>query len=234
MAAEPVATTVGVVIPALNEARFLPGILQDLAHLRVPHEIVVADGGSHDGTLHAARQGGARVVSAPPGRGPQLNAGAAALDAAWLCFLHADVRMPEAARAQLERTVAGVRVDAAVWGLRIDATGFWPRFMEAGTVLRDRVGGLPYGDQGLLLRRELFAAVGGFPPFPIMEDVALIRALRRRTRVARLAAALVVSPRRWQREGPYRTWIRNGALLAAYFAGASPQRLARWYRPETP
>ncbi len=227
-------STVGVVIPTLNEAAYLPGILNDVAHLAVPHEVVVADGGSHDDTLTVAREAGARVVVASRGRGTQLNAGAAAVESDWLCFLHADVRMPRSARAELERTVADTAVQVAVWGLRIDAGGFWPRFMELGNALRDRIGGLPYGDQGLLVRRELFATVGGFPPFPIMEDVAFIRTLRRRARIERLGAALGVSPRRWLREGPYRTWIRNSLLLSAYLAGASPQRLVRWYRPETP
>lgn len=228
------APTVAVVIPTLNEAQYLPGLLDDISHVAVPHDVVVADGGSHDATLSVARAAGARAVAAPRGRGLQLNAGAAAVECDWLCFLHADVRMPQAARAELERAVADCAVQAAVWGLRIDAGGFWPRFMELGNSLRDRVGGLPYGDQGLLVRRELFAGVGGFPPFPIMEDVALIRLLGRRTRIERLGAPLLVSPRRWLREGPYRTWIRNSLLLSAYLAGASPQRLVRWYRPETP
>ncbi len=228
------APTVGVVIPTLNEAAYLPEILHDVSQVALPHEVVVADGGSHDDTLTVAREAGARVVSAPRGRGLQLNAGAAAVAGEWLCFLHADVRMPEAARAELERAVADAAVHAAVWGLRIDASGFWPRFMELGNVLRDRIGGLPYGDQGLLVSRELFATVGGFPPFPIMEDVALIRLLGRRTHIERLGAPLGVSPRRWLREGPYRTWIRNSLLLSAYLVGASPQRLVRWYRPEVP
>jgi rSAM/selenodomain-associated transferase 2 len=224
----------GVVIPTLNEAQHLPGILEDLARVALPHEVVVADGGSGDDTLGIARAAGVRGVSAPRGRGPQLNAGAAVLDCEWLCFLHADVRMPDAARAELERAAADSAVQAAVWALRIDATGFWPRFMELGTALRDRLGGLPYGDQGLLVRQELFRAVGGFPELPVMEDVALIRALGRRARIERLQAPLVVSPRRWLREGPYRTWIRNSLLLTAYLAGVSPERLERWYRAEAP
>lgn len=225
---------VGVVIPTLNEALHLPGILEDMERLAAPHEVVVVDGGSRDDTLELARSAGVRAVSAPLGRGPQLNAGAAALECEWLCFLHADVRMPGAARAELERAAADPALQVAVWGLKIDAAGFWPRFMELGTLLRDRIGGLPYGDQGLLVRRELFQAVGGFPELPIMEDVALIRMLGRRARIERLRARLVVSPRRWQREGPYRSWIRNGLLLSAYLAGASPRRLVRWYRPEAP
>jgi rSAM/selenodomain-associated transferase 2 len=229
---EPGGAALGVVIPTLNEARDLPSLLQDLHRLGVPTEIVVADGGSRDETAAVAARHGARAVTVPRGRASQMNAGAAAAQAPWLCFLHADVRMPAPARRELERVVEQNRAQAAVWSLAIDAVGMWPRVMEWGARVRDRLGGLPYGDQGLLVRRDLFAALGGYPAIPVMEDVALIRALRRRARVDRLRAPLVVSPRRWQREGPYRTWLRNSLLIGAYLAGAHPRRLARWYRPE--
>ena len=223
---------VGIVIPTLNEESNLRGLLEDLGRLSITTDVVVADGGSGDDTVGVAQEGGARVVVAQRGRATQMNAGARSAAGGWLCFLHGDVRMPDAARRDLVRVVSDGVVDAAVWGFAIDARGFWPRFMEAGTYLRDRVGGLPYGDQGLLVRRELFSAVGGFPEIPLMEDVALVRALRSRVRLERLRSHLVVSPRRWIREGPYWTWARNSLLMAAYLAGASPQRLARWYRPE--
>jgi rSAM/selenodomain-associated transferase 2 len=222
-----------VVIPTLNEAGQLPGLLEDLDLLQLAADVVVADGGSADDTVAVAQAAGARVVGSNPGRAAQMNAGAARAAGDWLCFLHADVRVPAAARQELERAVSA-GAEAAVWGFSIDASGFWPRFMEVGTYLRDRLGGLPYGDQGLLVRRDLFDAVGGFPEIALMEDVALVRALKRRTRLERLAAPLLVSPRRWQREGPYRTWLRNSALMAAYLAGAGPDRLARFYPPERP
>lgn len=223
--------TLGVVIPTLNEAGTVPGVLSDLAQLRQPTAVVVADGGSTDGTAAVAMRHGALVVSAQGGRGPQLNAGAAVLDTEWLLFLHADVRLPEDARLALERAVAETQ-DAAVFALAIDARGVWPRLMELGARLRDRLGGLPYGDQGLLVRRRQFDRVGGYPDVPIMEDVEIVRALRRLGPIRRLPAALHVSPRRWLREGPFRAWARNVALLVAWMAGVSPHRLARWYRPE--
>jgi rSAM/selenodomain-associated transferase 2 len=226
------ASTVGVVIPTLNEAAELPNLLADLARVALPLDIVIADGGSSDRTPSIARDHGARVVSSPRGRGPQLNAGVAALATPWLCVVHADVRMPEGARLALCDAVAG-GVEAAVWRLRIAAPERWARIMELGARLRDRVGGLPYGDQGLLVRRELFDGVGGYPAVPIMEDVALNRALARRCTIRRLDAPLVVSPRRWRREGPYRTWVRNTVLLTAYLLRVPPHRLARWYRPES-
>lgn len=224
----------GIVIPTLNEADTVAGVLQDVGRLACATDVVVADGGSRDGTARVATAAGARVVEAPRGRGPQLNAGARAARGEWLCFLHADVRMPPTARAALERALDDHAVDAAVWGFHIDASGFWPRVMEVGTRVRHRLGGLPYGDQGLLVRRHIFEAVGGYPEVPIMEDVAVVRALRRHARVRRLGAPLLVSPRRWEREGPYRTWARNVFLLGAYLLGVPPERLARWYRAERP
>ncbi|MDH5551297.1 MAG: TIGR04283 family arsenosugar biosynthesis glycosyltransferase [Gemmatimonadota bacterium] len=221
----------GVVIPTLNESRCLPGLLSDLAALALPTDIVVADGGSSDDTVAVGRAHGARVVGASRGRAPQMNAGAAEVRGEWLCFLHADVRMPERARRVLAAAL-GAECDAAVWRLTIDHPGGWARIMEWGAQLRDRLGGLPYGDQGLLVRRALFEAVGGFPLVPIMEDVALVRAVRAQASLTRLEAPLLVSPRRWLRQGPYRTWLRNTALLTAYAAGVSPERMARWYPAE--
>ena len=221
-----------VVIPVFNEASHLPALLDDLERLETPKEIIVVDGGSSDATVEVAGERGAHVLSAPRGRSLQMNAGARTTDATWLCFLHADVRMGERARRALERVVGDPDVEVAVWSLTIAADGLWPRVMEFGAYLRDRLGGLPYGDQGLLVRRALFTAVGGFPEIPIMEDVAIVRSLRSRTPIHRLPAALSVSPRRWEREGPYRAWVRNAVLVTAFLIGVAPERLARWYRPE--
>ena len=219
-----------VVIPTLNESEALPGLLDDLRQVPLELEIIVADGGSTDETRPIARATGARVLDGPLGRGMQMNAGAAATAAPMLLFLHADVRLPVTAREELVRAVK-TGVDAAVWRLGIAASGAWPRIMEFGARLRDRLGGLPYGDQGLLVRRTLFDEVGGFREIPIMEDVAIVRGLRKRVHIERLTAPVLVSPRRWEREGPYRAWLRNTLLISAYSVGVSPHRLARWYRP---
>ncbi len=221
-----------VIIPTLNEARYLPGLLSDLHSIAVPTEVIVVDGGSHDATLEVAKHAGVRTLSAPQGRATQMNAGAAMASSDWLCFLHADVRMPLGARRELEQVIRVGSSNVAVWRLTIHSRGVWFRLVEFGAWLRDRLGGLPYGDQGLIVRRQLFDAVQGFPEIPIMEDIAIHRALRRRAQVARLGMPLLVSPRRWHREGPYRTWLRNIALISAYLAGVPPERLSRWYRPE--
>jgi hypothetical protein len=118
--------------------------------------------------------------------------------------------------------------------LAIDGRGWWLRAVEYGALARDRLGGLPYGDQGLIVRRAIFEQLGGFPDIPVLEDVAFVRAARRTTTIRRLSSPVVVSARRWETEGPYRTWFRNSALLIAYLLGVSPRRLARWYPRHSP
>jgi rSAM/selenodomain-associated transferase 2 len=207
-------------------------LLRDLQVLSVPHEIIVADGGSSDGTPAVAAAGGACVVSAPRGRGRQLAAGAARAKGAWLLFLHADARLTPAALRAAEETLDRPGMAAAAWPLAIDGTGAWLRWIERAAALRWRLTGLAYGDQGLLVRRALYDAVGGYPESSIMEDVTLIRRIARRARVQRLPLPILADARRWQREGRVRGTLRNMALLTLFLAGIAPDRLARWYRPE--
>ncbi len=227
-------TRVAVIIPALNEASLLAGLLEDLRAVPLSLDVTVVDGGSRDDTVSVARAAGARIVSTEAGRATQMNAGASTADAEWLCFLHADVRLPEAAREDFVRAVDVRDTDVAVWRLAIDGRGWWLRTVEYGALVRDRLGGLPYGDQGLIVRRAIFEQLGGFPDIPVLEDVAFVRAVRRTTTIRRLSSPVVVSARRWETEGPYRTWFRNSALLIAYRLGVSPRRLARWYPRHSP
>jgi rSAM/selenodomain-associated transferase 2 len=222
---------IGVVIPTFNEAQTLPALLDDLRELAtlLPLDPVVVDGGSSDGTRARAAAGGARVVDALCGRAIQLNRGAMVARGEWLLFLHADCRLGADARAALLTALApAAGVHAAVFRFAIDLPPFWRRFIETGQAVREILSGLAYGDQGLLVRRELFQSVGGYPDLPLMEDVAMIRLLRRRTRVARLAAPLVTSGRRYQQGGVLWTWLKHTALISLYLSGASPTRLARW------
>jgi rSAM/selenodomain-associated transferase 2 len=190
---------------------------------------VVVDGGSRDGTPAVAAAGGARVVTAPRGRARQLNAGARASRGDWLLFLHADSRLGPDARAALLQVLAGMLpVDAAVFRFTIDLPPVWRRLIEVGQTIRERWLGLSYGDQGLLIRRECFEAVGGYPELSLMEDVVMIRRLSRRFGVARLAAPLLTSGRRYRQRGILRTWLSHSLLISLFAAGVSPARLARW------
>ncbi len=110
----------------------------------------------------------------------------------------------------------------------------WLRWIERGAALRWRLLGLAYGDQGLLVRRSLYEAAGGFPETAIMEDVALARRLGRLAPMHRFRHPIVADGRRWRREGAVRASARNLTLLVLYLGGVPPERLARWYRPESP
>jgi rSAM/selenodomain-associated transferase 2 len=221
-----------VVIPTLHEATTVGAILRDLRALTVSYEVVVADGGSMDETASIARAAGARVIRAPRGRGTQLRAGADAACAPLLVFLHADVRMDPVAAVRLSELALASPSGAWAFRLRIAADGLRFRFIEAGANARTRLFGLPYGDQGIVVRRGDYDRAGGFPPLPLMEDVAFARALRGTTDIRLLDAELVVSPRRWLRDGVLRRTLTNWVLLARYLFGASPERLVRGYRPE--
>ncbi|HET7601101.1 MAG TPA: TIGR04283 family arsenosugar biosynthesis glycosyltransferase [Gemmatimonadales bacterium] len=220
-----------VVVPTLDEAHALPGLLDDLALVPIRLEVVVADGGSSDATVETARARGARVVASERGRGLQLRAGAAAARGRVLAFLHADARLDRGTRAALAGLADLPDGVACAFALRIAASGRRYRMVEWGTALRSRLAGLPYGDQGLVLTRATYEAAGGFPALPLMEDVAMVRALKRVARVKLMGEPLLVSPRRWQRDGVARRTLGNWLLLAAYLAGVPPARLARAYRP---
>ena len=231
-AGEPVhsrSAEIGVVIPALDEEEHLPGLLGDLSGLGLESVVVVVDGGSGDGTVAAARAGGALVMRSRQGRGPQLNAGAALLSTPWLLFLHADSRVGEEALRAIEEHVRRKRREAAYFGLLISHPDFYYRLIEGGQRLRERLSGLVYGDQGLLVRRDHFFRVGPYPDEPIMEDVTLNRRLRAEGGLVRLPASVSTSARRYEEEGKVRGWLRNVGLMSRFLAGGKPGDLAARY-----
>jgi rSAM/selenodomain-associated transferase 2 len=221
-----------VVIPALNEGGRIGRLLDDLSRLGVDHEVIVVDGGSTDDTADVARAHGAVVVASVRGRGVQLRAGAAGASAPMLCFLHADVRLPVEAVAALDALSRAPREGAWAFRLRLAGAHRSYRLVEWGANLRSRMLGLPYGDQGLVIMRPTYDAVGGFQAVPLMEDVMLTRALRRVGGVSLLPEHVVVSARRWEREGVMRRSMANLLLLARFLLGTPPATLASRYRAE--
>ncbi len=222
----------GIVIPTLDEAAHLPALLQDLSGLSLPHELLVADGGSTDRTRCSARESGAWVVRAPCGRGSQMNAGAWALDTPWLLFLHADVRMPPSSIRSLETWLRQAQEsEFATFAFALEGQHWFWRFIEAGQRTRESLFGLAYGDQGLLISRRLFRSVGGFPDVPVMEDVELLRVLRSVGDWRRVQASIVSSPRRYREEGMWLAWLRNALLILLFQMGVSPRKLQPYYRP---
>jgi rSAM/selenodomain-associated transferase 2 len=222
-----------VVIPTLNAADRLPATLAAVLRGRAVLDIdlVVADGGSTDATQAVAEQARARLVSAPRGRGPQLASGGRAAIADWLLFLHADT-VPESGWA--ERVAAFIGSEAnrgrAGYGVfRLDDAGVSARALERVVSLRCRLLALPYGDQGLLISRDLYDAVGGYRELVLMEDVEIVRRLGR-ARLVSLPVAMTTSATRYREGGYLRRPVRNLTCLALYFLGVPASRIARFYR----
>jgi rSAM/selenodomain-associated transferase 2 len=224
---------ISVVIPTLDAGAMLARTLDELRSARergLVREIIVSDGGSRDATLDLARRRGCTLVEGQAGRGTQLASGAGLASSPWLLFLHADTCLSpdwtEAVQTFLGRPDASAR--AAVFTFALDDPSSKARLLERIVSARTRYVGLPYGDQGLLVSRELYAALGGFRPMPLMEDVDLISRIGR-GRIEMLGARAVTSASRYQRDGYARRMLRNGACLALYFAGVSPRVIARLY-----
>jgi rSAM/selenodomain-associated transferase 2 len=219
---------VSAIIPTLNAAASLPATLA--AFRGQVAEIIIADGGSSDGTVELAEAAGARVLSPPRGRGPQLRAAAEAATQPWLLAIHADTRPG----AGWQEAMAGFigqpenATKAAHFRFVLDDAAPEARRLEAMVAWRCRWLGLPYGDQGLLIARDFYQALGGYEPLPLMEDVALIRRIGRK-RLRALPVAFITSAEKWQRDGWYARSARNLFCLSLWFAGVSPEWIARVY-----
>ena len=222
---------VSIVVPVLDEADSIRESLGALQSARAAGvEVVVVDGGSTDRTVAFARPLADQVLSAPRGRASQMNAGARAASAPHLLFLHADTILPGGALAAigdaLSRREWG-RFDVAIAG----ADPLLP-IVAACMNARSRLSGIATGDQAIFVRRDAFDAAGGFPEIPLMEDVALSKALRRSGPPACLRLRVLTSGRRWERHGVVKTIVLMWRLRFAYAMGADPHRLARRYGVE--
>ncbi len=222
---------VSVVVPVLDEAAGLPALLDHLAGLPGRFEVIVADGGSRDGTPALARSHpvGATVLATAPGRARQMNAGAAAADGELVVFLHADTRLPADAYASLVAALADGGAGGGNFALRFDGEDRFSRILGAWYAVQRRTG-VYYGDSALWLRASVFAALGGYRELPIMEDYDLVRRLERHGRTACLPGPAVTSARRWRAFGVRRTVLSWVVIRWLYLAGVAPERLARMYR----
>ena len=217
-----------VIIPALNEAASITTAVERAWQIGA-HEVIVADGGSQDGTQELAGAAGANVITSPRGRGTQQNCGARQATGDVLLFQHADNWLEPAAGQQIRAALQNGEVAGGAFRQRIEAKGAKYRLLEWANAQRVLWLRMAYGDQGIFLRRRLFEEVGRFPDVPLMEDVLLMRKLRGRARLVLLPGPLHISARRWEQHGVVRQTLRNWSLLAAHRLGVSEERLSRRY-----
>lgn len=220
-----------VIVPTLNAERSLPACLSALMEglmAGLIRELIVTDGGSDDNTLAVAREAGARIVTGPASRGGQLRRGAAAAAGRWLLVLHADTVLEPGWSSVAADHIEKGGLAPAAFRLSFRARGLRPAWVAGWANLRSRAFGLPYGDQGLLVPRAAYERAGGFPDIPLMEDVALVRALPRRPVL--LPAVAATGAERYIAGGWFRRGGRNLWTLTRYLTGADPERLARGYQ----
>jgi rSAM/selenodomain-associated transferase 2 len=220
---------IAVVIPTLHEADRIQDAVRSALAPGV--EVIVADGGSRDATRVLAREAGAGVVASSPGRARQLQTGAeAAGGAEAILFLHADTRLPEGWATAVRNALEVPGVAGGAFGFHFAETGSGLRLLEWGVRLRLRLFRMPYGDQALFVRSRVLEDMGGVPRAPIMEDLDLVREIKRRGRLVLLPQSVSTSARRYLERGAARTWLRNAGALVAYALGVDRDRVARWYR----
>jgi rSAM/selenodomain-associated transferase 2 len=219
---------ISVVVPTLNEEKNIAATVAAIHSLRAD-ELLIVDGGSTDQTVEICHRLGLNVFSSPRGRSVQMNLGAERATGDVLLFLHADTRLPPSALDDIRAAMTDRRCPGGRFDVRLDGDHWMLKIVGAMISFRSRVTKIATGDQAIFVRRDVFAALGGYPNIPLMEDIAFSRALRRMGRVACLHSRVITSGRRWEIEGIWRTILKMWTLKSLYLLGVSPVRLKRYY-----
>lgn len=224
---------ISVIIPVYREQAVINETIESVRRMRGGDavEIILVDGEPGGKTLAAIRDSAVRKVPSEKGRGAQLNRGAANAAGDVLLFLHADTVLPPAAFEMIAEATRNGGCVGGAFDLHIDSPGAGFRVIETVANLRSRLTRIPYGDQAIFLRASCFWSIGGFREIPIMEDVDLMRRIKRKSwRIVIFREPATTSARRWEKEGLLFGTLRNWSLMALYLCGVAPERLARFYR----
>jgi rSAM/selenodomain-associated transferase 2 len=223
-----VAMNISVIVPALNEEHVIAANIEALKCL-APYEIIVVDGGSDDGTRDICARSGVTVLSSGRGRARQMNLGAEQARGDVLLFLHADTRLPASALSDIAESLGDSRYVGGRFDIELDGERWMLKVIGRMISYRSRISRVGTGDQAIFVRRDIFQRMGGYLDVPLMEDIALCRALKRRGKIACLRSRVITSARRWENDGVWRTIVRIWILKLLYLAGVSPSRLKRFY-----
>lgn len=222
-----------IILPVLNETALINPMMDHLESLEGSEncEFIVVDGTPDGGTIKAVTRQGVQCVKSPQGRASQMNTGAAMAMGEILIFLHADTRLPRQALELINQAMTRQALIGGAFDLHIDTERLILKIIARIASLRSRLTRIPYGDQAIFIRRDYFHQMGGYPEIPLMEDVALMRRIKRAGgRIGFIPEPVITSARRWEQEGILYTTLRNWLLLSAYTLGMAPDKLAKYYK----
>jgi rSAM/selenodomain-associated transferase 2 len=220
--------SISIIIPTLDEAEFIAGTLASIP-MGPGLEVIIVDGGSRDATPTIGQSLGALVLFSSPGRARQMNRGASRAKGDILLFLHADTLLPESFPEHIYQCLGNPRVVAGAFRLGLSPPIKGSAFIEKMANLRAEKLNLPYGDQAIFVPAKIFRDLGGYKEIPLLEDVDLVRRLRRIGRLGVIPVPVVASSRRWKKLGVWKTTGINQLILGGFFLGIPPRILARWY-----
>jgi rSAM/selenodomain-associated transferase 2 len=224
-----------IIVPVFHEAERINDLIAHLRHLDPEKEceIIVVDGAPEKDTLPVIRDGGVVKISSERGRAKQMNAGASVAKGEILIFLHADTELPACTFQKIRSFISKREYVGGAFDLGIKSDKLIYKIIAFGASLRSRLNRIPFGDQAIFIRRDYFNRIGGYQDIPLMEDVNLMRRIKRSGKKIKVFPdRAMTSPRRWEKEGVIYCTLRNYALQLLYFLGVSPQKLVIYYRDD--
>jgi rSAM/selenodomain-associated transferase 2 len=228
----PVSCRFSIIIPVIHESEIINTLLESLKHIETdePFEIIVVDGSSTRDTLSAIMDKTVITQGCEQGRGRQMNAGAALAHGEILIFLHVDTFLPTNALSVIKETLENKQLVGGAFTLQIQSQKRILRIIAADSTLRSQITRAPYGDQVIFLRKSCFDAIGGYADIPIMEDVELMRRIKKTGgHIAILSHRVVTSARRWDQEGLLYVLLRDTLIIFLFWCGVSAEKLAKYY-----
>lgn len=222
-----------IIVPVVDEDRIINDLIEHLYGLPFGNdcEVIIIDGNQSQNTLKAISRGDVKKIASFKGRGAQMNAGAAVAQGKILLFLHADTLLPRPALGQILLALKQPDIAGGAFDLGIDSNRWGFRLIETVASYRSRITRIPYGDQAIFMKKTAFERLGGFEEIPIMEDVDLMRRVKKTGhKISIIPLKVLTSPRRWAKEGLLFSTLRNWTLIGLYLLGVSPQRLSKFYK----